>query len=310
MPQPRAGAAQGPGGAGVAVAALGQLHRSADVGEVAVAALQQMAHGQSGAPDVVDGDRAALGAGCDAVDGDVGDAVPLEGGQVLTRRAGGGDQEAAHPLLGEEGQVFGLFGGALDAVAEHDTQPGGAGGALRARRDVDEERVGHVEDQQGDDAAASRAQMAGRLAPYVAEAFDGGLHALPGLLGHHRGPVDDVGDRAHGDPGGAGDLLDPDRPAHPGTPVVLGRAPRLRRTGLSPSPPVRPAARRSDAPLSGVPSARSSQKSKSSMFPLSKTVGGPRTTSPSWPAVYSPSFPAVNFSPSFPVICPEERAAA
>ena len=47
-----------------------------------------------------------------------------------------------------------------------------------------------------------------------------------------------------------------------------------------------------------------------SMFSAVKTVGGPRTTSPSVPIVYSLSLPALNFSPSAPVIWPDASDAA
>ena len=52
------------------------------------------------------------------------------------------------------------------------------------------------------------------------------------------------------------------------------------------------------------------QKSKSSMLPLLKRVGGPRMISPFAPIVRDPSLPALNFSPSAPLIWPEARAAA
>ncbi len=93
---------------------------------------------------------------------------------------------------------------------------------LGAAGDVHEERVAHVEHEQGHDPALAGPQLAGGLAADVAELLDHRLHTVPGRLGDQIGPVDHIGHRAHGDAGLAGHVLDSDHTHH----VLLRGFPR------------------------------------------------------------------------------------
>lgn len=179
-----------------------------------MARVDQMPYGQRAARHVVDRDRALGGALGDPVDQHEGDAVAAERRDVAPGRVGGRQQHAAYPLLGEERQVVGLLAGALRAVADHHAEPGVPRGALGAAGDVHEEGVAHVEDEQAHDPAASGPQLARGLAADIAEPVYRRLDTGPGLGGDAVRAVDDVRDRAHGDSGGAGDVLDTHRLCH------------------------------------------------------------------------------------------------
>lgn len=201
-------------GAGAAVADLVEAGRAADVREGAVSGVEEMPDGERAARDVVHGHRALGGALGDPVDQHEGDAVAAEGLDVAAGGVGGGEQDAPHPLFGEEGEVLGLLTHALGAVADHHAEPGVAGGPLGAARDVHEERVAHVEDEQPHDPGPPGPQLARGLAADVPEPVYRGQHAGPGLRGDGVRTVDDVGDRADGDSGGTGDVLDTHRLGH------------------------------------------------------------------------------------------------
>ena len=111
-------------------------------------------------------------------------------------------------------EVLGLLLRALAAVADHHPETGVPGRALGAAGDVDEERVAHVQHQQGHDAAAARPELPGRLAADVAELLDRREDTGPGVGKHRLGAVDHVGDRAHGDSGLPGHVLDPCHTRH------------------------------------------------------------------------------------------------
>ena len=96
---------------------------------------------------------------------------------------GRGDEHALHPLLGEHVEVRGLPAGSVVAVAEDHGEPGGLGDVLDAAGDVGEERVGDVEHDQADRAAAAGAQLPGRLVADEAERGDRGVDPLAGSPG-------------------------------------------------------------------------------------------------------------------------------
>jgi hypothetical protein len=115
-----------------------------------------------------------------------------------------------------------LFAGV--AVADEQRQVGVLRGELDTLGDVVEERVGAVEHHVREGAAGTRPQLACRLVAHEAQLGHGALDPLPGAGADHLGPVHHVGDRAEGDAGRAGDVLDGRCPAvaH-GYPLILKR---------------------------------------------------------------------------------------
>jgi hypothetical protein len=97
---------------------------------------------------------------------------------------------------------------AVVGVAEEHRQAGAVGDVLDAAGDVGEERVGDVEHDQADRAAAPGAQVAGGLVAHEAEDGDRGQHPLAGRRADRIGPVEDVADRPDRDPGVLGDVAD------------------------------------------------------------------------------------------------------
>ena len=135
----------------------GRPDDAADEGDPPVAALEQVVGGQPAAEDVVDGDRALVGAGRAAVDA----ARPARRARAAPRGAGESSAVGVMstpwtPLLGEHVEVRGLLGRPVVGVAQDDGQALGVRHLLDAAGDVGEERVGDVEDDQADRAAASR----------------------------------------------------------------------------------------------------------------------------------------------------------
>src|SRR6201989_1493887 len=91
-----------------------------------------------------------------------------------------GDEDAAHPLLLEHAQVPALLVVRLVGVAQDHGVARGLGGVLGAARALGEERVGHVEDDQPEAAAAAGPELAGGSVRYEAELLHRGLDAGPG----------------------------------------------------------------------------------------------------------------------------------
>ena len=111
-----------------------------------------------------------------------------------------------HPLLLEEVEVGALALGLLVAVAEQDRHAVLGGAILRAAGDIREERVAHVEHDEPDRPAATRAQLAGGVVAHEAELLDGGEHARDGGRGDLVGPVEHVRDGSDGHGCRSGDV--------------------------------------------------------------------------------------------------------
>ncbi|GAB4003489.1 hypothetical protein GCM10029992_45380 [Glycomyces albus] len=159
--------------------------------------LDQVPGGQAAAVLVVDGDRAVRVAARAAVDEDDRDVVGGQPGQPFGRGfVDRGDEQAEDPLLLEDLQVALLPREVLAGVAHGDHAAGRVDQRLGPAHDVGEERVGHVEDDDGDVAAAPGPQLAGRVVAHVAQLGDGGLDPRAGVFGDGFGAVEDVGDRA------------------------------------------------------------------------------------------------------------------
>ena len=142
-----------------------------------------------------------------------------------------GDEHALDALLLEQVEMASLASRALPAVADDDHGPGGLDGLLGAAHHIGEEGVGHVEDDDGDGAAVSGAQLAGGVVADVAELLDRVEDAPTGRFGDHLGPVEHVAHRAERDARLASDLLDARRVHHSSS---VTRRPRMgRRVGIT-----------------------------------------------------------------------------
>ena len=170
-----------------------------------MARIEEVRRGEVTARDVVDGDRAVVGAV--RVDHHHRRAAPGEQHEPLVGPVDRRDEHPLDPLLLQQVEVRRLAAPVLAAVAEEHRQPDRVGGLLHALRDVGEERVARVEHDVRERAAAAAAQLASRLVAHEAQLRDRGQHALPRALGHHFGTVQDVRDRADGDPRMRGDVL-------------------------------------------------------------------------------------------------------
>jgi hypothetical protein len=98
-------------------------------------------------------------------------------------------------------QVGGLAGSAVVAVAEEEREVAVLGDMLHPLGDVGEERVGGVEHDVADRAAAARAELAGRLVAHEPEIGHRLLDPRPSGSADAVGLVEDVGHRAQGHPG-------------------------------------------------------------------------------------------------------------
>ena len=227
----RTGGLDGVLGTAPAVAHLAQRGRTTHEGDVAVPELEQVLCRQAPAGDVVDGDRrerAAVGEPVEEHDRDVQAGQPLEGERVL---AAGGDEHPAHPRLLEQLEVPPLTPRVARAVAEQDHAAGGVDLVLHAARDVGEERVGGVDDDQADRPATTGSQLAGGLVADEAQPVDHRLDALERLGSDRLRPVEHVRHGAHGDACGVRHVLDADplthcAPPHPTWTRDVVRAPR------------------------------------------------------------------------------------
>jgi hypothetical protein len=173
-----------------------------------VSALEQVLGGEPAAGDVVDRDRALVGARRLPVDEDHRHAALAQRRERGGEDGGRRDQHALHTLLGEHVEVRRLLGLPVVGVAEDHGEAGRVGRLLDAAGDVGEERVGDVEHDQADGPAHPGAQLAGRLVAHEAEGHDRVEHPAAGLLADGLGAVEHVADRAHRDPGVAGDVAD------------------------------------------------------------------------------------------------------
>jgi hypothetical protein len=164
------------------------------------------------AQHVVDRDRTQARPGA-AVDQHHGGAARGERLDVRSVGVDRGEQHTFHPLLFEQVEVEGLAPAVLGAVAQVHGKAGGVGRALHPPRDVGEERVGPVEHDVGEGAAAAAAQLAGRLVAHEAQLVDRGLHPPPHPLADQLRAVDDVGHRAERDAGARRHVLHARSPA-------------------------------------------------------------------------------------------------
>jgi hypothetical protein len=192
----------------VALPDLRQGGVPADEGDPAVAALEQVLGGQPPAEDVVGRDGALVRVRRASVDEDHRDAAVAECVQLWGQLGGRGDEDAVHPLLGEQAQVRGLLLRAVVGVAQDHREAGRVDDVLDPAGDVGEEGVGHVEHHQADGAAGARAQLTCRLVADEAEGGDRVEDLGPGGFADHVGPVEDVAHRADRHPGPAGDVPD------------------------------------------------------------------------------------------------------
>jgi hypothetical protein len=192
----------------VALLHLGQRGVPADEGDPPVPALEQVLGGQPPAEDVVGRDGALVRARCPPVDQHDRDAAVAQRVQLRGQLGGRGDEDAVHPLLGEQAQVRGLLLRPVVGVAQDQRQAGGVDDVLDPAGDVGEERVGDVEHHQADGAAGAGAQLSRRLVAHEAEGRDRVEHPRAGGLADHVGPVEDVAHRADRHPGPAGDVAD------------------------------------------------------------------------------------------------------
>src|SRR5262249_53589214 len=143
------------------LAAVGHLldgHGSADEGDPVVVA--QVLAGQPPTEDVVDRDRAAVPLARAAVDQHhrrpaVHQVLDPAVATTVNRR----DQHALHALLLQQVEVAPLAVDVLSAVADHHDRAGRLNRGLGSPYDVGEERVGHVEDDDGHRTAAAGTQL-------------------------------------------------------------------------------------------------------------------------------------------------------
>jgi hypothetical protein len=98
--------------------------------------------------------------------------------------------------------------GVVTAAADHNGEAALFGDSFRSSDNVGEERVGHIEHEDGDHAAAAGPQLPGGVVADVPERLDGVEHALAGGGGNDVGPVQHVAHRADRNAGLARDLLD------------------------------------------------------------------------------------------------------
>src|SRR3712207_4284414 len=160
------------------------------------------------AEDVVGRDGALVWARRAAVDEDDRDAAVAECVQLWGQLGGRGDEDAVHPLLGEQAQVRGLLLRAVVGVAQDHREAGRVDDVLDPAGDVGEEGVGDVEHHQADGATGTRPQLTSQLVADEAEGGDRVEDLGPGGRADHVGPVEDVAHRADRHPGPAGDVPD------------------------------------------------------------------------------------------------------
>src|SRR5690606_23398762 len=165
---------------------------------------QQVGHGERAATDVVDRDRALVGAGGGMVDEDHADAAFLDAVQACEVLVGRRDEHAAHPLFGEDEEVALLLGAVAAGVAEDHRVTALARHVLHARGDIGEEGVADVDDGQPDGTAVPGPQAGGGAVPYETEFADGALHPAAGGGGVLLRPVGHVGPGAGRDAGRRG----------------------------------------------------------------------------------------------------------
>src|SRR3569833_188575 len=134
------------------VAALADGVRAAHEGEAPGTAREKVAGRELAAGHVVHRDRAHVAGGVvvDEHDRDPAVAEPAQAGGVVRRRS---DARAADPLFGQYPKVARLLLRRLAGVADYDGVVAAADDVLDSARDVDEERVAHVEHDEPDRAA-------------------------------------------------------------------------------------------------------------------------------------------------------------
>jgi hypothetical protein len=188
------------------VGALPDRDRPVDQGDAAVPELEQVADGDLAAAAVIDRDRALPG-GTRPVEQHHRGAAVTDAAQLGRPAVHRGDEDAAHPLLLEHAQVPALLVVGLVGVAQDHGVARGLGIVLDAARDLGEERVGHVEHDQAEAAAAAGPELTGRPVRDEPELLHGGLDAGPGQRPDQVGMVQHVRDRADRHPGQARHVL-------------------------------------------------------------------------------------------------------
>ena len=167
---------------------------------------KQVADRDLPAAAVVDGDRALAGR-TRPVEQHHGSAPLSDPAQLGRPAVDRGDEDAAHPLLLEHAQVPALLVVRLVGVAQDHGVARGLGVVLDAARDLGEERVGHVEHDQPETAAAAGPELAGGSVRDEAELLHRGLDTGPGERPDQVGMVQHVRDGADGHPGQARHVL-------------------------------------------------------------------------------------------------------
>ncbi len=166
-----------------------------------VTAGEQVRDGRVGARHVVDGDGAHVRVGVGVVQQHHPQPPvpqPVQPGAV---EVGRGDQHAHGVVLGELPQIALLLVGQHIGVAQGDGLPGGVQEVLGAPRQIGQEGVAHVEDDQSDDAAPAPAELPGGRIGHVPQDADGLLDPLAGGRGDLLRTVDHIGDGGDRDSG-------------------------------------------------------------------------------------------------------------
>ena len=121
------------------------------------------------------------------------------------------DEDAVHPLLGEQRQVSVLLRLVRIAVAQHHREAGRADRLLGASREIGEEGIGDIEHQQAHHAAPTGPELASRLAANEVEPLDSSLDLLSLFLSDQVGVVKHVGDGSDRNPCHSRNVSDVDR---------------------------------------------------------------------------------------------------
>ena len=173
--------------------------RPADEREAGSADGQQVLGSEASAGHVVDGYGGKIAVVRLTINEHGRRAARTQAGEPIADVAQRRDQNPVHALFLEQVEVGGLAFQVVVGISQQDGKAFFGRAIFGTTGKVGEERVGDVEHDESQAAAASGSQLAGSVVAHEAELVDSGLHAGDGRGRDLFRPIHDVRHRPHGD---------------------------------------------------------------------------------------------------------------